>query len=159
MTGVVPGSAPLPAQRSQVDRDVHPHADRRAGVSVGEGDPSDGRRRRRRGGDGRVRSPGAEEPLTEEGREDVSEVAEVESRWPGTPPPEPGVTVAVVGVAALWVGEDLVRLGNLPKALLRVRRIGDVGMELAREPAERALDLVIRRVAWDAEELVVVLSP
>jgi hypothetical protein len=40
--------------------------------------------------------------------------------------------------------------------MLRVRSVGDVGMELAREPSERALDVVGTRVARDAEELVVV---
>ena len=147
MTGAVPGSAPLPAQRSQVDRDVHPHADRRAAERVGEGDPSDGCDVGAAEGTVACGLLCAEEPLAEEGREDVSEVAEVHLAGPESSRLEAGVTVAVVGVAALWVGEDLVRLCNLPKALLRVRRIRDVGMELAREPSERALDLVVVRVA------------
>jgi hypothetical protein len=40
--------------------------------------------------------------------------------------------------------------------MLGVRRLGDVGMELAGEPSKRALDVVGTRVARDAEELVVV---
>jgi hypothetical protein len=40
--------------------------------------------------------------------------------------------------------------------VLRVGSVRDVGMELACEPAKRALDVVSTRVARDAEQLVVV---
>ena len=40
--------------------------------------------------------------------------------------------------------------------MLGIGRLGDVGMQLAREPPERPLDLVGARVARDSEELVVV---
>jgi hypothetical protein len=40
--------------------------------------------------------------------------------------------------------------------VLRIGSVRDVGMELAREPAKRALDVVGIRVARDTEQLVVV---
>jgi hypothetical protein len=40
--------------------------------------------------------------------------------------------------------------------VLRVGSVRNIGMELAREPAKRALDVVATRVARDAEQLVVV---
>jgi hypothetical protein len=65
--------------------------------------------------------------------------------------PEP-----VVEGAPLGVREHLVGLDHLPEALLGVRRVGNVGVQLAGEAAERALDLVPARVTRDTEELVVV---
>ena len=67
------------------------------------------------------------------------------------------VPVAVVARAAVVVGEHLVGLGDLAEALLGVRRLGDVRMQLPRQPAEGLLDLAIGCVAADAEQLVVVL--
>jgi hypothetical protein len=66
------------------------------------------------------------------------------------------VPEAVVELAPLGVREHLVRLDDLAEALLGVGRLGDVGVQLAREPAKRALDVVAARVARDAEELVIV---
>ena len=66
------------------------------------------------------------------------------------------VPVAVVELARLRVREHLVRLGDLAEALLGVGCVGDVRVQLAREPAERLLDLGLVRVAADAQHLVVV---
>jgi hypothetical protein len=66
------------------------------------------------------------------------------------------VTEAVVQLAALGVGEHLVRLDDLAEAVLRVRRFGDVGMQFPGESAKGALDVVCAGIAGDAEELVVV---
>jgi len=68
------------------------------------------------------------------------------------------VAVAVIGRPALGVGEDLVGLGGLLDLLLRVGVVTvDVGVQLARELAEGALDLHVGRLAGDVQELVVVL--
>ena len=67
------------------------------------------------------------------------------------------VPVAVVARAPVVVGEHLVGLGDLAEALLGVRRLGDVGMQLPRQAAEGLLDLAIGCVAAHAEQLVVVL--
>jgi hypothetical protein len=66
------------------------------------------------------------------------------------------VPEAVVELAPFGVREHFVRLDDFAEALLGVRRIGDVGMELAGEAPERALDVVGACIARDAEELVVV---
>ena len=66
------------------------------------------------------------------------------------------MAVAVVELARLRLGEHLVRLHHLAEAVVRVGRVGDVGVQLAREPAERLLDLRLARAAGDAEQLVVV---
>jgi hypothetical protein len=57
-----------------------------------------------------------------------------------------------VQLALLRVGEHLVGLGDLLEALLLLGV--HVGVQLARQPAERPLDLVRGRVASDAEQLV-----
>ena len=98
----------------------------------------------------------AEERLAEEGAEDVGEVAEVEVGRREPAAAQALAPVAVVGCAALGIGEHLVRLGRLAEALLGVGRLRDVGMELARELAERPLDVGVGRAAVDAENLVVV---
>ena len=98
----------------------------------------------------------AEEGLTEERAEDVGEIAEVEVRRRVPPATEPLAAVPVVGGAAFRVGQDLVRLGRLAEALLGIRLLGNVGMELARELAERPLDLGVRGAPVDAQDLVVV---
>ena len=67
-----------------------------------------------------------------------------------------GVAVAVVQRARLALREHLVRLDDLLEARLGVGLVGDVGMELAREAAERLLDLGVVGAARDAEQLVVV---
>src|SRR6266540_5913791 len=65
--------------------------------------------------------------------------------------------VAVVELACLRLREHLVGLDHLAEALLRVRSLGDVGVQSAREAAERLLDLASVRGARHAEELVVVV--
>ena len=69
---------------------------------------------------------------------------------------EARVAVAVVQLARLGLREHLVRLGDRAKARLRVRLLGDVRVQLARELAERLLDLGVARPPLDAEQLVVV---
>jgi hypothetical protein len=69
---------------------------------------------------------------------------------------QPRVPESVVRRAALRVGEDLVCLGHLAEAPLRLGLARDIGMELAREGAKRALDLRARRASLHAEHLVVV---
>src|SRR6185437_12634817 len=65
------------------------------------------------------------------------------------------VAVAVVGGSALGVGEDLVGLGGLLELLLGLRVVRvDVGVQLAREPAKRLLDVLLAGVATDAEHHV-----
>ena len=63
---------------------------------------------------------------------------------------------AVVQLAPLGVRKHLVRLDHLPEAVLGVGRIRDVGMQLARQPAKGALDVVGVCVTPDTEKLVVV---
>ena len=67
------------------------------------------------------------------------------------------VAVAVVARPPVVVREHLVGLRDLAKARLGIGRLGDIGMQLAREHAEGLLDLAIGRVAAHAEQLVVVL--
>ena len=63
--------------------------------------------------------------------------------------------VAVVGRAALGVGEDLVGLRGLLELLLRLRIVPvHVRVELARQAPERLLDLRVVGVARDAEHVV-----
>jgi hypothetical protein len=98
----------------------------------------------------------AEESLAEERCEDVREAPEVRHRS------EPAaahsrVSEAVVQLAALGVGEHLVRLRDRAEPRTGVRVVAHVGMELTRETPEGALDLRVARVAGDAEQLVVVL--
>ena len=65
--------------------------------------------------------------------------------------------VAVVQRAALRVGQDLVRLRRLLELLLGLGVVlVDVRVQLARELAERPLDLALVRLPRDAEYLVVV---
>jgi hypothetical protein len=70
---------------------------------------------------------------------------------------EARVAVAVVQLPRLRVREHLVGLGHLAEPLLGVRRRRDVGMQLAREPSERLLDLLLVGITRDAEQLVVVV--
>jgi hypothetical protein len=67
------------------------------------------------------------------------------------------VAVAVVARPPVVVGEHLVGLRDLAEARLGIGRLGDVGMQLAREHAEGLLDLAVGCVAAHAEQLVVVL--
>jgi hypothetical protein len=49
------------------------------------------------------------------------------------------VPIAVVELPVSGFGEDLVGLGGLPEALLRLGMVGDVGVELARQAPEADL--------------------
>src|SRR5205814_1716842 len=98
----------------------------------------------------------AEEVVSEERREEVGEAAEIERARLEAAAAQTGVAEAVVELAPLGVREHLVRLHDLPETVFGVGRVGDVRMELAREPPERSLDVVGARVAADAQELVVV---
>ena len=134
-------------------------ADRR-----GHGDAGEGLGERDLGADGDVATAAraaaarglTEERLAEEGTEDVREVPEVEVRRREAASAQALVTEPVVGRPAVGIGEHLVGLGRLAEALLRVGRGRDIGMDLARELPEGALDVGVARVAPDPENLVVV---
>jgi len=98
----------------------------------------------------------AEEIVPEEDREQVAQVPEVEVRGTEAAGLQPLVAVAVVELARVGLREHLVRLGRLPELLLGIRVVGDVRVQLAREPPERGLDRAVVSVAWNAENLVVV---
>ena len=67
------------------------------------------------------------------------------------------MAVAVVDLAALGVGQDLVGLGGLLELLLGLRVVVvDVGVQLAGELAKGLLDLGLVGVPADAEDLVAV---
>ena len=94
-----------------------------------------------------------------ESREDIGEVGEdrrVESLCAGTTI-YASVSKAVVQTALLAIGEDGVRLGRFLEAFLglAVVRI-PVGMVLQRELSILALDLLVRRLALDAKDLLVI---
>ena len=118
MTFSVPGSAPSPSHRSHVDRDLDLDGPLHAGERVGELDLD---------GDSDVPAARAAAPVAgeqivaEEGREDVGQVREVEVARRVAAALEAGVAVAVVQLARLGLREHLVRLGDGPKARLRVR--------------------------------------
>ena len=154
--GEVPGAAPVPPQGSQVraawtwTSSVVPVTTSARSISTcaTRSGPRAGPRR------GLARR--AEEGLAEERREDVRQAAEVGHR--GEPAAAHArVPEAVVELPPLGIGEHLVRLRHRTEPRARVRVVAHVGMELARETAERALDLRVARVPGDAEQLVVVL--
>ena len=64
--------------------------------------------------------------------------------------------IAVVDIASLRLREDLVRLRDLAEALVCVRRVGDVRVQLARESPERLLDVRFGRAPRQTQNLVVV---
>ena len=67
------------------------------------------------------------------------------------------MAVAVVGRAALGVGQDLIGLGSLLELLLCGRVVAiDVGVQLAGQAAERLLDVAVAGVARNAKDVVVV---
>ena len=97
----------------------------------------------------------AERIAAEERVEDVGEGAEAMRLRAEPARVEPLEAVAVVGRAALGVGEDLVGLGRLLELLLRLGVVPvHVGVQLAREAPERLLDLLLVGLASDAEHLV-----
>ena len=63
---------------------------------------------------------------------------------------------AVVELAPLGVGENLVGLDDLAEAMIGIRLVRHVGVHLAGEAAEGALDLLGVRGSRHAEKLVVV---
>src|SRR5581483_9418644 len=97
-----------------------------------------------------------DEIVSEERGEEVGEVAEVEVSRLEAAAAQPGVPVAIVELAGLRLRQHLVGLDDFAEALLGIGRVGDVGMQLAREPPEGLLDLPLVRAARDAEELVIV---
>ena len=101
-------------------------------------------------------TPLAEERVTEEGAEDVRQVAEIEVAGREAAAAQPVVPEAVVGGTALGIGQHLVGLGGLAEALLCIRSPGDVRVQLARELAKSLLDLSVARAPVDAEDLVIV---
>ena len=142
----VPGSAPLPWQvlaahdRVVVDLDRarrwrRPQA--RSSPSTATSPPCAGP----------ARPPPNMSPATAEERvEDVGERAEA-ARLEAAVAQALGA-VAVVGRAALGIGQHLVGLGGLLELRLRLRVVRvDVRMQLAREPAEGLLDLRLVGVA------------
>jgi hypothetical protein len=124
---------------SAANCDLNGHFARDAGCRVFEVDLD----LRRDVGSTRAPRPGrhTEDVVAEEGREDVGEASEVEGGRLEPAAAEPGVTEAVVQLPGLGLREHLVRLDDLLEALVRVRRIGDVRVQLAREPPERTLDV------------------
>ena len=99
----------------------------------------------------------SERPAAEEGLEDVGDRAEALEVGGVAAAAQALVAVAVIGRAAVGVGQDLVGLGRLLELLLGLRVVAvDVGVQLAGELAKRLLDLGLSGVAGDAEHLVVV---
>ena len=98
----------------------------------------------------------AEEVVAEERGEEIRQAAEVEGARLKAAAAQARMAEPVVQLAPLGVREHLVRLDDLAEAMLRIGCLRDVRMQLAGEPAERALDVVGSRVARDAEQLVVV---
>ena len=135
------------AHELEVEVDVH------AGRGVGEVDVD----RRLRIGAG-LRAGRAGEAAAEERAEQVVQEREVHEALGVEALSGDGlVPVAVVARPPVLVGEHLVGLCDLAEALLGVRRLGDVRMQLPGQPAEGLLDLAVACVAADAEQLVVVL--
>src|SRR6478752_1353031 len=62
----------------------------------------------------------------------------------------------VIGCAFLRILEDLIGLAQFLETVLPIGLLADVRMIFARELAIRAPDLVLRRGAWQSENLVVV---
>src|SRR5664280_1587947 len=112
------------------------------------------------GADDRAPAPGAPAPGGRPAEERVEEVREsaaallrpVEARGPV----DPGRPEHVVRLAALRVGQDLVRLVDLLEALVGPGVAVDVRVPLLGQLAEGALDLRIARGAGYAEDRVVV---
>ena len=110
------------------------------------------RRRRRRRGRSRPRpahrrpppGPSRREAAAEERAEQVVQEAEIhELLGVEALAGHALVPVAVVARPPVVVGQHLVGLGDLAEALVGVRRLGDVGMQLAGKPAEGLLDVAI----------------
>src|SRR6185436_511684 len=89
--------------------------------------------------------------------EDVAEAAELRRIEPLRAVADAGVTEAIVAGALVAVAEHRVSLGRFLELLFGrlVARVA-IGMELQRQLAIRALDLLIGRRAGDLEDLVIV---
>ena len=98
----------------------------------------------------------AEDVVAEERGEEIGEVAEVERCRLKATAAQTRVSEAVVELAPLGVGENLVGLDDLAEAMIGIRLVRHVGVHLAGEAAERALDLLGVRGSRHAEKLVVV---
>ena len=99
----------------------------------------------------------AEPAAAEEGVEDVRERSECLEVRGVAAAAQALVAEAVIGRPPLAVAEDLVGLGGLLELLLGLWIAAvDVGVQLASEPPERLLDLVLAGVTRNAEHLVVV---
>ena len=104
-----------------------------------------------------ARAPAEQRVAPEERVEDVRERAEALEVRGEAARLEPLMPVAVVERASLRVGQDLVRLRRLLELLLGLGVVlVDVRVQLARELAERPLDLALVGLLRDAEHLVVV---
>jgi hypothetical protein len=124
-----------------LERDRHPHGDVPAALGPTAAAAEDR----------------AQVTATEERFEDVPDVAKGPEARLVAAGAQALVAVAVVDRAPLAVAQHLVGLGDLLELLLGGRIVPvDVGMQLAREAAERLLDLVFGRLAADPEDLVVV---
>ena len=114
------------------------------------------------GADGRPPAPrpaAARGRAAEERVEEVGEAAEpllrtVEASGPHAV--DPGRPEHVVGLAALWIGQDLVRLVDLLEALVGPGVAVDVRVPLLGQLAEGALDLRVAGGAGHTENRVVV---
>src|ERR671910_179851 len=104
----------------------------------------------------RRRGHATEEVVPEEDGEDVGEAREVEVGRLEAARAKALVAEAVIQLACLLLRQDLVRLSRLAEALLRVGMVGNVRMEISREPAEGRPDLLLARTLREAENLVVI---
>ena len=142
------------AAATAADRDAERHLARRPRGRLGELDLDVRRDVGATAAAGASGNP--EQVVAEEGREQTREVAEVEGARTEAPASQARVSEAIVELAALGVRQHLVRLDNLTEALFCIGRARDIGMELARESPEGALDLVLTSIARDAEQFVVI---
>ena len=70
---------------------------------------------------------------------------------------EGGMSIAIVGGAFLLVDQDVVSFAEFLEFLFRVRVVRIlVGVKFDRELAIRALDFLAGRVAFDAQDFVVI---
>ena len=83
--------------------------------------------------------------VSEEGREEIGEAAEVDVPRLKTAAAQAGMAVAVVEVARFRVRQHLVGLDDLLEPLLGIWSLGDVRMQLAGEVPERLFDLRVAR--------------
>ena len=142
--GLDPGRAPLPRHVGRTWR--RPRTTPRASL---RGRPRRARSRPRRRRRRHAAAPRAAMPPKRSSPKNAESRSErlAKSKSVGRKPAgaQALVSVAVVELPRLGLREHLVGLGDLAEPLLGVRVVGDVGMQLPRERAERLLDLVARR--------------